>query len=157
MLAVPNDPCDHEPAMTYSTLTPTESKQLLDGDGDWIYLDVRTAEEFESGHAPGAYNVPFATRGPAGMQPNARFVETVRQNFGLDTKMVAACASGGRSMRACQLLAGAGCKELVNMVGGFSGASDGEPGWEGSGFEVVVGPCPERGHAALGGVQRVRN
>jgi len=38
----------------------------LQKDGGYVYLDVRTPEEFEAGHAPAAVNVPVLIRTAAG-------------------------------------------------------------------------------------------
>lgn len=32
----------------------------------WHYLDVRTPQEYQGGHAPGATNIPFMLRTDAG-------------------------------------------------------------------------------------------
>lgn len=39
-------------------ISPQEASQKL-AEG-WTYVDVRTVEEFEAGHPPGAVNVPIA-------------------------------------------------------------------------------------------------
>ena len=63
--------------MSFRTMTPPEAKQLLESNEGWGYLDVRTVEEFELGHAEGAWNIPFAVPDPATMQmgPNPEFAE----------------------------------------------------------------------------------
>ena len=44
-----------------------------------------------------------------------------RSNFAVDAKLVLGCAMGGRSMRACELLASDGYTDLINMHGGYDG------------------------------------
>ncbi|KAJ1403891.1 Rhodanese-like domain [Sesbania bispinosa] len=39
------------------------------------YLDVRTPEEFNAGHAPGAINIPYMFRVGSGMTKNSNFVK----------------------------------------------------------------------------------
>jgi len=139
----------------YRTLNPAGAKALLDGQEGWSYIDVRTEEEFALGHAPGAYNVPVALRGPGGMQQNPRFVEAMAKAFERDAPLVVACAMGGRSARACELLALAGFTRLVNMDGGFSGARDAsgavrEPGWQACGYAVSTECPPARAWSTLG-------
>lgn len=134
--------------MSYETTDPAGAKALLEGDEPWIYLDVRTVEEFEHGHVPGAHNVPVAFRTGGGMELNAGFVDAVRGAFAPETPLVLGCAAGVRSARACEMLASAGFTRLVNMDGGFSGAPDGAgglrmQGWAACGFEVVTGGAPE--------------
>jgi rhodanese-related sulfurtransferase len=39
-------------------ITPEQTKELLDSNTGYIYLDVRTVPEFDAGHVPGAKNIP---------------------------------------------------------------------------------------------------
>lgn len=138
----------------YTETNPKGAKELLEAGQGWLYLDVRTVEEFDQGHVPGAYNVPILFRGAFGMQPNPDFVETVRRSFTPDTKLVLGCKAGGRSRRACELLAAEGYPHLVNMDGGFHGSMDemgqiAEPGWQACGYEVALRPEPGRTWAEL--------
>ena len=145
--------------MSYDTVTPAGAKALLDGDEEWIYLDVRTVEEFEAGHPPGAFNVPIAFRGALGMEMNPGFAAAVRRAFDADTPLVLGCAAGIRSARACELLAAVGFTRLVNMDGGFTGARDGMgavrmPGWVACGFETTTDCAPQNTWAHLGAPRR---
>ena len=142
--------------MSYETLNPTGSKERLDDDGGWVYVDVRTVEEFEAGHVPGAYNIPFLFRGEMGMEPNDGFVAAVKNAFAAEARLVVGCAAGGRSMHACELLTQEGFANLVNMHGGFSGARDPlgtvtEPGWQACGYDVTTEALPEQVWEALKG------
>ena len=74
--------------MPYETRNPAGAKELLDGDQGWVYVDVRTVEEFDQGHVQGAYNIPVAFRGAGGMVPNEDFVRVVTQHFPRDTRLV---------------------------------------------------------------------
>ncbi len=141
--------------MPYRSMNPAGAKALLDGPEGWAYVDVRTVEEFAMGHAPGAYNVPVVFRGPGGMEPNPGFVAAMQRAFKRDAPLVVACAMGGRSARACELLTAAGFTRLVNMDGGFSGARDAsgavrEPGWQACGYAVSTDCPPERAWSTLG-------
>ena len=141
--------------MSYESLDPEGAKKRLDGGEGWIYLDVRTVEEFEQGHIPGAYNVPLAFRGPMGMEPNDAFVDEVGERFAKDAQLVVGCAVGGRSTRACELLDPEGFQHLVNMDGGFMGRRDeyGElvvPGWSERGYPVSTTAHEGRGYAHSG-------
>jgi rhodanese-related sulfurtransferase len=71
-----------------------------------LLLDVRTAEEFASGHVDGAINIPV-DRLPA------RLAE-----IGARKKVVVYCRSGGRSARAAALLRSVGHE--VHDIGGMS-------------------------------------
>ncbi len=57
--------------------TPEEAAKLLEQ--GYVYVDVRTEAEFEQGHPPGALNVPISHAGPAGMTPNAEFLQVMEQ------------------------------------------------------------------------------
>jgi rhodanese-related sulfurtransferase len=68
-------------------------------------VDVREHDEFEDGHVPGAVHVPLGT---------------VADNVGVfrgEGPTYVICRSGGRSLRACEFLAGQGV-EAVNVAGG---------------------------------------
>ena len=140
--------------MPYRNVKPAEAKRLVESEG-WTYVDVRSVEEFESGHVPGAFNVPILHRAPTGgMTPNADFVRVVRANFAPDARLVIGCAAGMRSMRACEMLAAEGFTSLANMQGGFLSARDGsghvlEPGWTAAGYPVESASTPERRYATL--------
>ena len=60
------------------------AKELLEEDEEFTYLDVRTPEEYDQGHVPGARNIPFMVRGPhgAGLHRNTEFVSHVKSMFG---------------------------------------------------------------------------
>ncbi len=66
-------------------------------------LDVRTPEEFDAGHIPGAFNVPVDDLGLA---------------FGFDGPLVVYCRVGQRAHVAAMALAGAG-REVANLDGGW--------------------------------------
>lgn len=140
--------------MTYETIAPPAAKTRLEDDS-WTYLDVRTVEEFEAGHVPGAFNVPLAFRGPMGMEPNSAFLEVVSRHFAKDKDLVVGCKVGGRSARACDLLAAEGWTALANMDGGFSGRYDPvgslvQEGWAGCGFPTTIDAEPGRTYEELG-------
>jgi len=142
--------------MSYRALNPTQVHELLAGDPEYVYIDVRSVQEFEHGHVPGSYNIPILFMTHAGMQPNPQFVQAVKQRFAQEQKIVFGCKAGGRSARACELLAREGYAQLVNMEGGFHGATDMsgnmvEPGWAACGFETAQAAEPGRSWKELGG------
>ena len=123
--------------MSYRSVDPNEAKALLD-DG-WTYVDVRSESEFAEGHPPGAVNVPIIHFGGGGPRPNPDFLGVISRLYSTETRLVLGCKSGGRSARACQVLAGAGYIELANMDGGFYGAVSAmgalvQAGWSQSGL-----------------------
>ena len=51
-------------------ISPQEaSAKLAEG---WTYVDVRTEQEFEAGHPPGAVNVPIALMAGGGVEEGGR-------------------------------------------------------------------------------------
>jgi len=129
-------------------ISPEEAKRRLDT--GWTYVDVRSVPEFEQGHPAGAYNVPLMHMGPAGMEPNAEFMDVLRARFPKDAQLVLGCKSGGRSLRAAEMLAAAGYKNVVDQRAGWSGARDAfgqlaEKGWEAAGLPVSTRAEP--GHS----------
>jgi rhodanese-related sulfurtransferase len=141
--------------MSFETKNPPAVKEILGGDEGWVYLDVRSTVEFDQGHPEGAYNIPLAQMDAAGqMVPNDRFVEIVEKTFNKDSKLVLGCAAGGRSQRACGLLAAQGYASLINMMGGFSGARDMsgrvlEEGWQACGLPSSTQPEQGRSYTEL--------
>jgi rhodanese-related sulfurtransferase len=126
--------------------TPPEAYEILQRHPDAVYLDVRTEAEFEAGHPAGARNVPVVFFDPAGgpPRPNPDFVAVVARDLPRTTKLVVGCQAGGRSQRACELLAEAGYGDLTNVRGGFGGARDQSgrvvvPGWRDAGLPVERG------------------
>ena len=135
--------------MSYQTQNPEGVKQLFESDPEYVYVDVRSQQEFEQGHVPGAYNIPLLFMTPAGMQPNPAFLAVVTRRFPKTQKIVFGCRSGQRSARACELLEPRGYAHLVNMAGGFLGATDMsgnvlEQGWVACGFDTTRASLPGR-------------
>jgi rhodanese-related sulfurtransferase len=123
-------------------ISPQEaSAKLAEG---WTYVDVRTTQEFEAGHPPGAVNVPIMHAGPGGMVPNPDFARVMEAAFTRDAKIVVGCKAGGRSLRAAQLLLGAGFTSVLDQRAGWDGARNpfgqiAEPGWSRVGLPTEEG------------------
>jgi rhodanese-related sulfurtransferase len=133
-------------------VSPKEAKALLDE--GWTYVDVRSEPEFQEGHPAGALNVPLMHAGPAGLVPNPDFLPVMERAISKDTKLVLGCRSGGRSMRAAQLLEGAGYLHVVDQRAGFGGALDQagrviEPGWAAEKLPVESGNPAKRCYSDL--------
>jgi len=120
--------------MSIKQVEPPQAYEILRGNPDAIYLDVRTEEEFAQGHPAGAINIPVVFLKPgAAPQPNDSFLAVAEKVLPQDKKLVVGCMAGGRSQRACDILEQAGYSDLTNVRGGFGGARDA------SGAVVVVG------------------
>jgi rhodanese-related sulfurtransferase len=114
--------------MPVRRVSAEDAKALIDYEG-YVYVDVRSVPEFEAGHPDGAYNVPLAHLGPAGMTPNPDFLSVMEKSFAKDARLVVGCKSGGRSLQAAWILQSAGFTNLVDQRAGFDAAPGGEPGW----------------------------
>ncbi len=144
--------------MGKTEVTPNEAKSLLEANQGYIYLDVRTAEEFEAGRPPGAMNIPLAEIDPSTgrMELNPGFQNDVGAKIPRNAKLIVGCKSGGRSARACEMLRQEGYTHVLNMVGGFGGvAGPGgkivEPGWSTLGYPVEHGPSKKVPPASVPG------
>jgi rhodanese-related sulfurtransferase len=96
--------------------------EKLRKDASVVVLDVRTAEEFDDGHMPGAINLDI--RG-------GKFAETLA---GLDKSKtyLVHCAVGGRSAKACGQMDGMKFDKVLNLSGGITA-------WEAAGHKPVKG------------------
>jgi rhodanese-related sulfurtransferase len=133
-------------------VTPIEADALLKE--GWTYVDVRSIPEFESGHPPGAANVPLLHMAGGRMAPNPAFQSVIEAHFAKDAKIVLGCKAGPRSMQAAALLESAGYTSLLEMRGGFHGERDSfgrvaVPGWAESGLPVETSAPPEKTYAEL--------
>lgn len=119
----------------------------------WSYLDVRTPQEFATGHVPGAYNIPYQLGDLAGLHPNPTFLHVVRRRFSEGTPLIIGCRSGARATAAERALTAAGYVELRVHLGSLMGARDAfgrvRPGWVQSGYAVSDAPLPGRSHSEL--------
>ena len=132
--------------MSHQEMTADQCKPLLDGDEGYIYVDVRSTEEFQRGHAEGAHNVPLADVNPesGAMEPNPEFEKVMLAAYPKDANLILGCAMGGRSRSACHVLGAAGFTNLINLHGGFSSARDPygtviQAGWQEMGYASAEG------------------
>jgi len=131
--------------MSVKQINPTETNAILQNDKNAAYVDVRTAQEFQAGHVPGAANIPVMIPDPATgrMLPNPNFVQAVEAAYPKDRKLILGCQMGGRSQYAADLLDKSGYADVSNMQGGFGGAKDPlgrivAPGWLQSNLPVEM-------------------
>lgn len=90
---------------------------MMQSETDYIILDVRTAQEYESGHIPGAVNLPNETI----------ISEAIQQLPDKEQLILVYCRSGNRSKQASKKLVDLGYTNIVE----FGGIND----WSG---EVVT-------------------
>ncbi len=105
----------------YQTISIEEAKTMMDSGDAVTIVDVRTREEYETGHIPGALLIPNETI--SDQQP-----ELLPDQSAV---ILVYCRSGNRSRQASQKLADMGYTEVYD----FGGIID----WP---YETVTGPNP---------------
>lgn len=94
-----------------------QAKALIDNRSPLVILDVRSHDEYQSGHIPGAKLIPLnEIRGRLNELPK-------------DKQILCVCRSGARSGSAVGHLTGAGF-DAVNLSGGMIS-------WQGAGFPMA--------------------
>ncbi len=145
-------------------VTAKEAYDLWQADPGLKILDVRTPEEFVFvGHAPMAWNIPFALqtyewdpeKRALHWEANPDFVEEVKRWARPDDTILVSCRSGGRSAMAINTLAAAGFTDAYNILDGMEGSQVKDPesvfdgmrmksGWKNSGLPWTYEIDPER-------------
>ena len=102
-----------------TNVTADEVYKMLSSNKDYFILDVRSKEEFDSGHIEGAYLIPVSE------------LENRLAELSKDKPIIVYCRSGNRSTSAVNILLEKGFKEIFNMTGGITE-------WQSKGFPVIV-------------------
>ena len=90
----------------YQKITAQEGKEMIDG-GDIILVDVRTKEEYDSGHIANAILIP-----------NETISDKMPEELdNLDAKIIIYCRSGRRSAIAAKNLIKMGYTNIYDMGG----------------------------------------
>jgi rhodanese-related sulfurtransferase len=97
-------------------LTAQQLEAML-REGGVVVIDVREVDEFESGHIPGAINMPLSTFQPSKLPKEA------------NKKMVLTCLGGKRSAVALDKCCAAEAAIDTHLAGGFSA-------WQSAGLPV---------------------
>ena len=88
-------------------ITPQDAKKRLDSENEIIVLDVRTKEEYETGHIEKAILMPLDT-----------LVNESQKNLkDKETTIFVYCRSGSRSFKAAEILIDQGYKNVYNLGG----------------------------------------
>lgn len=104
-------------------LTPNEAYQVWQLAPGAKLVDVRTHAEWDwVGQVPGAVEIEWLAW-PA-MQPNATFVQQLKQQVDAEALVMFMCRSGGRSDAAARAAKGAGYSNCYNVLEGFEGDKD---------------------------------
>jgi rhodanese-related sulfurtransferase len=139
--------------MTVERVSATEAHRRM-RDAGYVYLDVRSVQEFDNGHPAGAFNIPLLHMGSDGMTPNQSFLTDVEGTFAKETPILVGCRYGQRSLRAAEALIAAGYTDVADVRAGFAGAANAfgqvaEAGWASSGLPVSRSAKPGRSYADL--------
>ena len=104
----------HAPAAATAAVeinvSPDEAEKLLKENPDIVVLDVRTDEEFKSGHIRGAKNLDFFS------------ADFAKQLAALDKNKayLVHCAGGGRSAKACKAMDAQKFTAIYHLNEGFN-------------------------------------
>ena len=93
--------------INYQQVTAAEAVSLMDTEEEYIILDVRTREEYENEHIPGAICIPNETIG-------AKEIPELPDKNQL---ILVYCRSGNRSKQAAEKLAALGYTNTVEFGG----------------------------------------
>lgn len=91
----------------YVNITAQEAKKIMDDQEGYILLDVRTQEEYDQGHIPGAVVIPDT-------EIEAKAEEVLPDK---DQLILVYCRSGRRSKNAAQILVELGYTNIKEFGG----------------------------------------
>jgi rhodanese-related sulfurtransferase len=91
----------------YKNVAVDEAEKLI-AEGKVEVIDVRTQEEFASGHIPGAKLLPLQE------------IESRMDELDKEKTYLVVCRSGNRSAQASEILVKEGFKHIYNMTGGMN-------------------------------------
>ena len=92
---------------TYRQVSPEEAAAMMEEESDYIILDVRTQEEYENAHIPGAICIPNETIG----------TEDIPELPDKEQLILVYCRSGNRSKQASEKLAKQGYTNIIEFGG----------------------------------------
>jgi rhodanese-related sulfurtransferase len=91
----------------YRNITPEEAKTVMDAETGYVILDVRTEEEYDQGHIPGAILIPHEEIGE-------KAEEALTDK---DQLILVYCRSGRRSKIAAEILVELGYTNILEFGG----------------------------------------
>ena len=99
--------CGGKKTPAYRQVNPEEAAAMMESETDYILLDVRTQQEYEQGHIPGAICVPNEAIGSG----------EISELPDKEQLILVYCRSGNRSKQAAEKLANAGYTNVVEFGG----------------------------------------
>ena len=107
MLAACGQDKEKDQGAVYVNITAEEAKQIMDTEEGYIILDVRTQEEYDQGHIPGAIVISYEE-----IEEKAEEVLTDK-----DQMILVYCRSGRRSKIAAEALVELGYTNIKEFGG----------------------------------------
>lgn len=107
LLTACSSPTKNNQEMVFLNITAEEAKKLMDSEKDRIILDVRSREEYDQGHIPGAILIPDT-------EIEAKAADLLPDK---DQLILVYCRSGRRSKLAAQSLADLGYTNIREFGG----------------------------------------
>ena len=98
---------ENDQGAVYVNITAAEAKRIMDSEEGYIILDVRTQEEYDQGHIPGAILIPDTE-----VEVTAEEVLTDK-----DQLLLVYCRSGRRSKLASEILVELGYTNIKEFGG----------------------------------------
>ena len=98
---------ENDQGAVYVNITAEEAKQIMDSEEGYIILDVRTQEEYDHGHIPGAILIPDTE-----IKAKAEDVLTDKEQM-----ILVYCRSGRRSKLAAETLVELGYTNIKEFGG----------------------------------------
>ncbi len=98
---------EKDQGVRYMNITAAEAKEIMDSQEGYIILDVRTQEEYDEGHIPGAILIP-----------NTEIEERAEEELtNKDQMILVYCRSGRRSKMAAEILVELGYTNIREFGG----------------------------------------
>ena len=91
----------------YKQVSADDAIEMMDSNEDYVILDVRTIEEFQEKHIPGAINVPNEEIG----------TDSIEELPDKEQLILVYCRSGNRSKQASEKLVALGYANIVEFGG----------------------------------------
>ena len=107
LLTACSSPTKNNQEMVFLNITAEEARKLMDSENDRIILDVRSREEYDQGHIPGAILIPDT-------EIEAKAADLLPDK---DQLILVYCRSGRRSKLAAQSLADLGYTNIREFGG----------------------------------------
>ena len=107
LLTACSSPTKNNQEMVFLNITAEEARKLMDSEKDRIILDVRSREEYDQGHIPGAILIPDT-------EIEAKAADLLPDK---DQLILVYCRSGRRSKLAAQSLADLGYTNIREFGG----------------------------------------